>query len=419
MRIRRGATGSCFPALGLLAVMLLLVTTAASAHTRSQSYSTWSLGEDGQVRLSFSVLSREATRLAALEGNYRDLADLLQAHLSRVVAVHADGQACAPMGSPRGLPARDGHLRVEWRFQCPPEHELELSIGSFFDLAPSHVHFARVRSPDGVPVEYLFTDSQRQHRVGGGAGSKGGDEEVRSSGATFFGYVELGFEHILEGLDHIAFLLALLLLSRNLREVIFMVTGFTVGHSITLSLAALGWMEPNVPIIEALIGFTIAIVAAEVVALRAGASRGIANLGAAILLGLAVLSPWLGVGPPGRVLVGLALFTFFYLRLAEDPVRAMKLSALLTGLFGLIHGFGFANVLIEIGLPAGRLVPALFGFNVGVELGQLAIVAIIWGGSRVLLRSFTNRDWRPAVDVLAATLCGLGTFWFVERGFGG
>ena len=76
-------------------------------------------------------------------------------------------------------------------------------------------------------------------------------------------------------------------------------------------------------------------------------------------------------------------------------------------------------MLIEIGLPAGRLVPALFGFNVGVELGQLAIVAIVWGGSRVLLRSFANLDWRPGVDVLAATLCGLGTFWFVERAFGG
>lgn len=418
VRVRRTA-GRSWPGVGALVLAILLTAAAASAHTRSQSYSTWSLSEDGQVRLSFSVLSREATRLVALEGSYRDLGDLLQVHLARVVAVHADGQACTPMGSPDGLPARDGHLRVEWRFQCPPEQELELSIGSFFDLAPSHVHFARVRSPAGVPVEYLFTDSQRRHRVGGGAGSKGGDEEVRSSGATFLGYVELGFQHILAGLDHIAFLLALLLLSRNLREVILMVTGFTVGHSITLSLAALGWVEPNVPIIEALIGFTIAIVAAEVVALRARASRGIANLGAAVLLGLAVLSPWLGVGPPVRVLVGLALFTFCYLRLAQDPVRATKLSPLLTGLFGLIHGFGFANVLIEIGLPAGRLVPALFGFNVGVELGQLAIVAIVWGGSRVLLRSFANLDWRPGVDVLAATLCGLGTFWFVERAFGG
>ena len=407
--------------LGVCAAVFLVAMAPAdaSAHTRSQSYSTWNINDAGQVRLSFSVLSREATRLAALEGNYRDLDDLLQSHLAATIGVQADGEACVPMGAPQGLPARDGHLRMEWAFECPPQKALELSIRSFFDLAPSHVHFARVRSAAGVPVEYLFTDSQRQHVMLGSAGGTPTATETQSGGATFASYVALGVAHILEGLDHIAFLLALLLLSRNLRDVIFMVTGFTVGHSITLTLAALGWVEPDVEVIEALIGFTIAIVAAETVALRAGASRPIATLGAVILLGLAVFSVWLGVGLPVRVLLGLALFSFCYLRLAENPEVAMRLSPLLTVLFGLIHGFGFANVLIEIGLPAGRLVSALFGFNVGVELGQLAIVVVLWGGSRVLLRWFKNTDWQLGVDALAATLCGLGTFWFVARAFGG
>ena len=222
--------------LGVCAAVFLvaLAPAGASAHTRSQSYSTWSINDAGQVRLSFSVLSREATRLAALEGNYRDLDDLLQSHLAATIGVRADGEACAPMGAPQGLPARDGHLRVEWVFECPPQKALELSIGSFFDLAPSHVHFARVRSAAGALVEYLFTDSQRQHVMVGSAGGKPSAAETQSGGATFASYVALGVAHILEGLDHIAFLLALLLLSRNLRDVIFMVTGLHGGSQASL-----------------------------------------------------------------------------------------------------------------------------------------------------------------------------------------
>ncbi len=100
---------------------------------------------------------------------------------------------------------------------------------------------------------------------------------------------------------------------------------------------------------------------------------------AGVALTVLVLLKMLGhIGPPTITLIGLAIFTLCYLSLAATQKRATRLRPLLTVLFGLIHGFGFASVLMQIGLPTDRLVPTLLGFNIGVEIGQLGIVAALW-----------------------------------------
>jgi hypothetical protein len=86
--------------------------------------------------------------------------------------------------------------------------------------------------------------------------------------------------------------------------------------------------------------------------------------------------------------------------------------------FGLVHGFGFAGVLAEVALPQGRLLPALLGFNLGVEIGQLAIVALVWPLLVLLARIQAGRWHRPVLEVGTAVVCGLGVFWWVERAFG-
>ena len=287
---------------------------------------------------------------------------------------------------------------------------IEIAVDAFFDLAPSHLHYARVRVGDGPPVEHLLTDRQRRRVVATDAG-----QPEAAAGTGFAAYLGLGVEHILAGFDHIAFLLALLLLCRHLREVVLMVTGFTLGHSLTLSLAVLGVVEPNVPVIEALIGFTIALVAAENIGVTAGASRPIALAAGSALAGLGLWAVFAGWGPPPSVLFGLALFTVCYLPLAKTRARAVRLRPTLTVLFGLIHGFGFASVLMEIGLPRARLASALFGFNIGVEFGQLAIIAGLWLLGRGLAGLVAPAGRRLAFDAASAGLCALGVFWFVER----
>ena len=397
----------------LLALALGLVVVApASAHTRSQSFSFWHI-KDGQVRLSFSVQALEATRLGLIEGDTLDLNELLVKHLTSRIAVSAGGAACRTVIGPQARAAQEGYLRVEWRFVCPTTGPIEIANDAFFVVAPSHVHFARVRVGDGPPVEYLFTDNERRRVI-----AADGQTKPASSGTSFFAYVRLGIEHILVGVDHIAFLLALLLLCRRVREVVFMVTGFTLGHSLTLSLAVLGVVKPNVPVIEALIGFTIALVAAENIGVTADASTGIALLAGVALAMLAILKMLGHLGPPAITLIGLAIFTLCYLPLAATQERATRLRPLLTVLFGLIHGFGFANVLMQIGLPTDRLMPALLGFNIGVEIGQLGIVAALWIVGTLIVRRFPAADHRLATDTASAALCGLGLFWFVTRAWG-
>ena len=387
---------------------VLVWSASAAAHTRSQSFSSWHI-QDGQARGTFSVRALEATRLGALEDTVFDLNTLLVRHLDSRLTLKAGDEPCRTVVGPRARAAQAGYVRVEWRFASPSQTRLSMTNTAFFEVAPSHLHYARVRVDGGPPVEYLFTDSVHRQVI-----VAGGSEQAARRGASFGAYVLLGLEHIMSGVDHLAFVLALLLLCRRVREVVFMVSGFTLGHSLTLSLAVLGVVEPNVPVIEALIGFTIALVAAENIGIASGTGR---RLGLVAGLGLAGCG-LTGLGLPVLSSLGLGLFGVCYFALATSRERAARLRPVLTLVFGLIHGFGFASVLLDLGLPTERLVVALVGFNLGVELGQLGVVALVWAGGRLLIRGVGATDYRLATDAASAGLCGLGLFWFVERAFG-
>ena len=392
-------------------LVVLLWSSPAAAHTRSQSFSSWHI-QDGQVRGTFSVRALEATRLGALEDTVFDLNTLLVRHLDSRLVLTAGDEPCRTAG-PRARAAQAGYVRVEWRFACPAQTRLSLTSTAFFEVAPSHLHYARVRVGGGPPVEYLFTDSARRQVI-----VPDGPEQAARPGPSFGAYVLLGLEHIMSGVDHLAFVLALLLLCRRVREVVFMISGFTLGHSLTLSLAVLGVLEPNVPVIEALIGFTLALVAAENIGISSGTGHRLGLVAGLGLVGCGLLRGLTGLGLPVLSSLGLGLFAVCYFALATSRERAARLRPVLTLVFGLIHGFGFASVLLDLGLPTERLVVALFGFNIGVEIGQLGVVALVWAGGQLLVRGVGATDFRLATDAASAGLCGLGLFWFVERAFG-
>jgi hypothetical protein len=224
-------------------------------------------------------------------------------------------------------------------------------------------------------------------------------------------YVALGVEHIATGYDHLVFLLGLLLLASRASEVITIVTGFTLAHSITLGLAALGRVRPEAAAVEALIGLSIALVAAENGWLLSGKRRLVPCVVVAVLVATGALAA-AGIGAvPAATLLGLALFATCYFALLERVERPARLRFAIAFCFGLVHGFGFAGVLAEVALPQGRLLPALLGFNLGVELGQLAIVALVWPLLVLLSRAQAGRWHRPVLEVGTAMVCGLGMFW--------
>ena len=110
------------------------------------------------------------------------------------------------------------------------------------------------------------------------------------------------------------------------------------------------------------------------------------------------------------------IFTACYFRIAALS-HSQWIRVCLTFAFGLVHGFGFAGVLLEMTLPTDRLVPALVGFNLGVELGQLSVVLLVWPLLALGRRVATLEQSRLASELSTAILCGIGVYWLVQRAF--
>lgn len=187
-------------------------------------------------------------------------------------------------------------------------------------------------------------------------------------------YLVHGVEHILLGFDHLLFVLALILIVRNLRVLLMTITAFTLAHSITLALATLGVVQVPGPPVEAMIALSILLLASEILRMQRGEPSATARW------------PWL------------VAFTF-----------------------GLLHGFGFAGALSQLGLPQGDVPLALFAFNAGVEFGQLAFIAAVLGVVAVARRvQGLAALERRTLQVAAYAIGILAAFWFFERlaGFG-
>jgi hydrogenase/urease accessory protein HupE len=180
-------------------------------------------------------------------------------------------------------------------------------------------------------------------------------------------YLLLGIEHILLGADHLLFVFGLILIAPGLGKLIQAITAFTAAHSITLAGATLGLVHVPTKPVEAVIALSIAFLAIEIVRARSGRA------------GLAANAPWL------------AAFGF-----------------------GLLHGFGFAGALSEIGLPVGNIPVALLFFNAGVEVGQLAFVAVAVGLAALLrLNSWQRPNWIRVAPAYA--IGSVAMFWVIER----
>lgn len=217
----------------------------------------------------------------------------------------------------------------------------------------------RVQRIDGASTTALVSGSRPWLEI----------QPPRGALATGAVYVRHGIEHILLGYDHLLFVLALCLLVRSRRVLLATITAFTVAHSITLAFAALGAVCVPIQPVEASIAFSIVLLAREVL----GTQRGRDNL--------TVRRPWV-----------------------------------VAFCFGLLHGFGFASALVEVGLPPGDVPLALFSFNVGVELGQLAFVSVVLALYQLALRVRLPAGARSFVRPATAWAIGaLASFWFFER----
>jgi hydrogenase/urease accessory protein HupE len=189
--------------------------------------------------------------------------------------------------------------------------------------------------------------------------------ESESLGQVIATYTTLGFEHILLGIDHLLFVFALLLLVPGRRMLVWTITSFTLAHSLTLAAATMGWVHVPQSPVEAVIALSILFVAMEIVHWKQGKP------------GITRRWPWL------------VAFTF-----------------------GLLHGFGFAGALTEIGLPEHAIPVALLFFNVGVELGQLVFIGFVLFAWAALKRiAWPGWAWRMPVYAIGS----MAAFWTIDR----
>lgn len=383
-------------ALGAL-LLGLLVSTPARAHQKSVSYSKWTLLDDGAIAevkvrwLELTSLPSASTDAAVDRGS---ALPYLQTSLS---LQSSTGPCEAIPSSATWLPAERGWVRVEWRVTCnsrPTALRSEL-----FTTLTNHVHLATVLNPE--PIDVVLSSTAPVAVI----------DSARDSGGArgMLSYLRLGVEHILSGWDHLAFLLLLIVVALRLREVAVLVTGFTVGHSVTLAAAALGVVVPHVRAVEATIAASILVVALQNVGVEHLRGGVLVIVGALTLL---VASAVFGGLP---AFWGLTLFTACYFALLRTSQGTRHLRWVIACLFGFVHGLGFSGVLLEQELPRTQLVQALLGFNIGVELGQLAVVACIWPILRWLR---TLELGTTVVDATSFAGAAIGTFALVVRVFG-
>jgi HupE/UreJ protein len=395
-------------AVALALLLGVLVAAIAEAHARPLSYSFWTLHQGGaDIELQIAPADLAALGLDVTTPEGRDAAGQL---VQQQLVLQVGSIPCTPLAPPTY--AASGPWTI-WRFavSCSGAGPRRISVGFGALLPSAYRHLLRFDDGQGHVVDRVLGDSHDAWVSlfdGGPSGSSAG-------GSTVIDYLVLGVEHLLTGWDHVVFLAALLVLARKLRDVVALVTSFTLAHSTTLALAALGIVRPNQAPVEALIGFSIALVGTENVWLLSGRGRAIP----AVVTSLLVVLVSVGAGVVTRAtLLGLLLFSgchFGLLRRAEKPAG---LRIAIAFVFGLIHGFGFAGVMATMDLPRGRLASALFGFNIGVEVGQLAIVVMAWPLLRLLARVGGGRWSAPVQEAVSAAVCGAGVFWFLVRSYG-
>ncbi len=364
------------PAVVLIVLGLAGVAARADAHPAPFSYLDLRLAAgaaDGTLTVhdldaAFELGLQDAAALRDPTVAKRH-GDALAAVLARRLRVQLDGRdAVVSLSDVTPVPDRQA-LQFAVRLDAtglPGRLDLETTL---FPYDPAHQTFVNVYE-GGTLRQQAILDAQHAtftYYAGSWQGV----------GAVLATFVPAGASHIAIGPDHLLFLLGLLLLGGTLRRLGLIVTAFTVGHTVTLSLAALGVVTPSGSIIEPLIALSVVLV-------------GVDNL----LVG-------------DRVAQAGA---------AADGGAARDLRPWLAGLFGLVHGFGFASVLREFGLPREALGWSLFGFNLGVELGQLAFVLPVAVLLATLRRGAPLAAARLAV-VGSVVVALAGTGWFVQRVF--
>lgn len=349
----------------LIGSIILLRLSSVWGHDLNTSYTNLEIDKKSvHCILSFDLT--DLNRLFVLDQNgdgqvskveFRKSMDSMSAFLEQNFAIYAGGRKIQLKQQQVQFDRPDSvnvfvHFAFTGELQDIP-WKMMLKLDFLHEFGNRHQNLARIVNGSEIQQAVFTADFPTQTLSFAG-------EEV-SVWSHFTQFLRLGVEHIFFGYDHILFLLGLIVIGGGFRDLIKIVTSFTGAHSITLALAALGI-----------------------------------------------------ISLPGRLVESVIALSIAYVALENFMIKDTDQRWMIAFVFGLMHGFGFANVLRELGLPAKGLAASLFSFNLGVEMGQIAIVAILFP----VIFFLTQTRWRKQfVYGFSSIIFILGMVWFIERAF--
>lgn len=399
----------------ILAVLFVLaMANSVFAHGRSTSYITWTLHDSiATARVKMALIDQNVLQSKWNKTNPpRSAKTVLPEH----ILIFAGDRSCEFVdGSFQELSTEHGSAGYEWQARCTSAGAMQPNITKlrsdlFFDEIAAHVALVRLYDPNtNTEFDYVFTDSRREVVLPSRTTTP-----AASSFTTIARFVRSGIEHLLTGWDHLVFLLALVVASRSVRTALICLTGFTLGHSLTLSMAVLGRAAGKPTTVEFLIAISILLISTENVWLAE--KRSTFRLPFASFLGLLLfiivgslrntLAPW--------PLIGMTLFQACYMGLLFYADNPDKLRWLCAGVFGLLHGFGFAGTLSQLDLPPGNQLAPLASFNIGLEIAQIFLACLAWPILQWLKKRYSEMRviiWGSALTMAVGSYACVTRIW--------
>ncbi len=396
----------------LLYIPFILISFNAESHTKSESYSNWIIGKSNVISV-ITIPLHELTRVPYAENKNITFEEAFQIHANESISVFNNDEPCN-LDNSQVLNAMDGFVRLELIFGCQPKSIMKINYRAIFEFSPSHTHYAKVYKDDILMSELLVNNATNIWQID--------TSQQLKENKNIVSFFVLGINHIIGGYDHLAFLFGVLLVAGSMRRCVIAVTGFTIGHSLSLIGSTLGLIEANSQVVEVFIGFTIALIAIEYVITKIPKiESSIINNFSLILFIMPLLGLIFGSIPLKISLgyFGICLFTYCYLHTGKilrhtktNTKNYLLLS--MTIIFGFIHGLGFAGFLRDSGVVGNNIIAPLLSFNLGLEFGQIGIIILVW----LIFKKTKHIINEPIPAISSGALFGIGFYWMIMRTFG-
>lgn len=395
-------------------IILFFLLSPLNAHYFSESFSKWNV-VDNKVEANFSLLTLESTRIFQVE-NYQKImfeenlseTDVFKIYLSQHLKVTSEGKNCSLIDEIKELDSQEGSLNLSLNFECPSNKEIIIINNALFNLVQSHIHIARIYIDNNLYTEkaLFFNDQSIDLNE---------EKENNSFSNSFSKFFSLGLDHILSGYDHLLFILGLLLLVTNLKRLLLVITGFTIGHSLTLSLSVINIIQVKSSLVEALIGYTIMFVGLEYLYKENNDHRVSMIFITTLSLLLLIFGNLINPNFPYFLMLGILLFSLGYFYLLKNLNSENNLLSIITIIFGLIHGFGFGGFLLGSKISSENIFSGLLGFNLGVEVGQIIFVLLILLIYKLLMILKITKIIEVMKNLSFFAVVFFGFFFFIQR----